>query len=157
MTVASMADEHDMAAWVNKALSAKATGREYPFVVVQKDTGEVVGSTRFLDIDNSNQSLEIGSTWLTPAVWRSAVNTECKYLLFKHCFETLRLLRVQLKTDARNLRSQRAIERIGGVREGVLRKHRVLPDGFVRDSVYFSIVDDEWPNVKQRLESYLLA
>jgi RimJ/RimL family protein N-acetyltransferase len=88
-------------------------------------------------------------------VWRTAVNTECKYLLLRHCFETLGMIRVQLKTDARNLRSQRAIERLGAVREGVLRHHRVLPDGYLRDSVYYSILSGEWPAVRARLEGLL--
>ncbi|WAH37266.1 GNAT family N-acetyltransferase [Alicyclobacillus dauci] len=142
----------DMVSLVKDALSAYAAGEEVPFVVTDKATDTIVGSTRFLDISERNRQLEIGWTWLNPRVWRTPVNTECKYLLLKVCFEDLKLLRVQIKTDARNVRSQRAIERIGGVREGVLRKHRILHDGYVRDSVYYSILDDEWPQVKERLE-----
>lgn len=145
----------DMVQLVNDALQGKAAGSEFPFVIVSRETGELIGSTRFLDISEANRNLEIGWTWLTPSVWRTRVNTECKFLLLRLCFEQLGLLRVQLKTDGRNVRSQQAIARIGGVREGVLRKHRILPDGFIRDSVYFSIVDEEWPAVKARLLSML--
>ncbi|WP_025679662.1 GNAT family N-acetyltransferase [Paenibacillus massiliensis] len=127
-----------------------------PFVIVEQDTQRIVGSTRLYDISAQHRSLEIGSTWLTPAVWRSSVNTECKYLLLKHSFEALDMIRVQLKTDSRNVRSQAAIERIGATREGVFRNHLTLPNGYVRDSVYFSILDREWPEVKARLE-YMLG
>ncbi|KPV42332.1 GNAT family N-acetyltransferase [Alicyclobacillus ferrooxydans] len=142
-------------ALVRDALAAKAAGTEFPFVIIDQATNRVVGSTRFLDISRVNKSLEIGWTWLSPDVWRTSINTECKYLLLKYCFETLNTIRVQLKTDLRNVRSQTAIERIGGVKEGVLRKHRILADGYIRDSVYYSIVDSEWPTVKERLELML--
>lgn len=145
----------DMEEIVEGALAQMVTGAELPFSIVDQMSGKIVGSTRFLDISPANRSLEIGWTWLTPEVWRTRINTECKYLLLKHCFETLGTIRVQLKTDSRNLRSQAAMERIGAIREGVLRKHRILPDGYIRDSVYFSIVDDEWPKVKARLEAML--
>lgn len=130
-------------------------GTEYPFVIIDKEDGRIVGATRFLDIDPGNRSLEIGGTWLTPHLWRTRINTECKYLLLRHCFEHAGTIRVQLKTDSRNVRSQRAIERIGGVKEAVLRRHRVLADGYIRDSVYYSILDTEWPEVKIRLETML--
>lgn len=145
----------DMRRLVSGALSARATGAEFPFVIIDQESDNIVGSTRFLDISVPNRHLEIGWTWLVPTVWRTRINTECKYLLLKHCFETLRTIRVQLKTDGRNVRSQQAIERIGAVKEGVLRKHRVMPDGYIRDSVYFSVIDDEWSSVKERLESML--
>jgi RimJ/RimL family protein N-acetyltransferase len=133
-------------------LKALGNAGAVPFVIKERASGKLLGSTRFFDISAQNRGLEIGSTWLTPAVWRTAINTECKYLLLKHCFETLGTIRVQLKTDSRNLRSQRAIERLGAVKEGVLRNHMILPDGYVRDSVYYSILDREWPSVKSRLE-----
>jgi len=114
-----------------------------------------VGSTRFLNISIQNRNLEIGSTWLSPTVWRTRINTECKYLLLKHCFETLGTIRVQLKTDSRNVRSQRSIERLGAVKEGVLRNHMIMPDGYLRDSVVYSIIDKEWVQVKNKLESML--
>ena len=145
----------EMKANVDSALTQKDLGAEFPFCIVDLASGKIVGSTRFLDISVANRSLEIGYTWLTPDVWRSRINTECKYLLLKHCFETVGTVRVQLKTDSRNLRSQAAIERIGGVREGVLRKHRILWDGYIRDSVYYSVVEDEWPRVKANLEAML--
>jgi RimJ/RimL family protein N-acetyltransferase len=127
-----------------------------PFVIIDKESQKIVGSTRFYDISVPNKGLEIGSTWLTPAMWRTSVNTECKYLLLKHCFETIGTIRVQFKTDSRNIRSQRAIERLGAVKEGVLRNHMILPDDYVRDSVYYSIIDREWPVVKLRLERFIV-
>ncbi|TWT25817.1 GNAT family N-acetyltransferase [Planomicrobium sp. CPCC 101110] len=145
----------DMKRLVEKALQAKEQGTEFPFVIFDKILGKIVGSTRFLDISVHDKSLEVGWTWLSPVVWKTQVNTECKYLLLKHCFEALRAIRVQIKTDGRNIRSQQAIERLGAVKEGVLRQHRILPDGFVRDSVYYSILDGEWPKVRDRLESML--
>jgi RimJ/RimL family protein N-acetyltransferase len=145
----------DMKRLVDEALQAKADGTQFPFVTVDQTSGKIVGSTRFLDISQANRSLEIGWTWLSPTVWRTRVNTECKYLLLKHCFETLGTLRVQLKTDGRNVRSQRAIERLGAVKEGVLRRSRIMHDGYVRDSVYYSVLDQEWEFVKDRLESLL--
>jgi RimJ/RimL family protein N-acetyltransferase len=117
----------------------------------------VLGSTRLFDLSDANRSVEIGWTWLTPAVWRTRVNTECKMLLLTHAFETMGAIRVQLKTDSRNVRSREAIERIGGVFEGILRSHRIMPDGYLRDSVYYSILDKEWPVVKRRLEAMLAA
>jgi RimJ/RimL family protein N-acetyltransferase len=145
----------DMERMVTEALAAKEKGTELPFVVEDQESGRVVGSTRFLDIQTAHRQLEIGWTWYTPDVWRTRINTECKYLLLSYCFEELALVRVQLKTDGRNKRSQRAIERIGGVKEGVLRRHRILPDGYIRDSVYYSVIAEEWPGVKQRLEAML--
>lgn len=124
-------------------------------MIIDQATNQVVGSTRFLDISSQHRQLEIGSTWLTPSVWRTRMNTECKYLLLKHCFEVLETIRVQIKTDRRNVQSQRAIERLGAVKEGVLRRHRILPDGYVRDTVYYSVIDEEWPAVKARLEAFL--
>ncbi|MGP4081828.1 GNAT family N-acetyltransferase [Pseudalkalibacillus sp. R45] len=145
----------EMKKLVQQALTAKKKGTEFPFVIYDHVQQKLVGSTRFLDISEKDKHLEIGWTWLTPSVWRSSVNTECKYLLLRHCFEELETIRVQLKTDGRNKRSQAAIERIGGVREGVLRKSRMTYTGYVRDTVYFSILESEWPNVKKKLEEKL--
>lgn len=147
----------DMELLVDKALTAQEKGQEFPFVIHDQATDRIVGSTRFLDISILNRSLEIGWTWLSPEVWRTRINTEAKYLLLTHCFETLGTIRVQLKTDARNIRSQQAIERIGATKEGILRKHRIMHDGFVRDSVYYSVIFEEWTSVKQRLETLLLT
>jgi len=145
----------DMRHSIDAALAAQEVGAELPFTVCERDTGRIVGSTRFMDIALPHRGLEIGATWYAPDVWRTRVNTECKFLLLRHAFESLGMLRVCLKTDARNTRSQAAIARIGGVREGVLRSHRILPDGYVRDTVYFSILAAEWPAVKQILEHAL--
>jgi RimJ/RimL family protein N-acetyltransferase len=145
----------DMACWVDGALAEWESGKSLPFVIEDLETDRIVGSTRLLDYDAANRGIEIGFTWLNPEAWRTRINTECKYLLLGHCFDTLGMIRVQLKTDARNVQSQAAIERIGGVREGVLRHHRIMPDGYLRDSVYFSILAEDWPAVKARLEHFL--
>jgi RimJ/RimL family protein N-acetyltransferase len=123
-----------------------------PFAIVLRASGRAVGSTRYIDIRRAHRGLEIGWTWIGREWQRTAVNSECKRLLLEHAFEVLGALRVQLKTDARNTRSQRAIERLGAKREGVLRAHMVLADGFVRDSVMYSVIAAEWPSVKQGLE-----
>ena len=145
----------DVAAWVEQALANAASGAEMPFVTIERASGTIIGSTRFMDIRPEHRAVEIGSTWLGRAWWRSAVNSEAKYLMLRHLFEALGCQRVCLKTDLLNLRSQRAIERLGAVREGVLRKHLIVWDGRVRDTVYYSILDDEWPEVKGRLEAGL--
>ncbi len=145
-----------MDTWLNNALEAQRLGKEVPFVIIQLATGEVVGSTRYLTITPHDRGLEIGGTWLAQAVRRTPVNTECKYLLLRHAFETLEAIRVQFKTDSRNLTSQRAIERLGGIKEGVLRNHMILPDGYYRHSVYYSILDTEWTTVKAKLEDKML-
>ncbi|HEV8599127.1 MAG TPA: GNAT family protein [Gemmatimonadales bacterium] len=145
----------DMQAWIRAALASAASGEQIPFAIVALANDRAVGSTRFLEIRREDRALEIGWTWLATPVQRSAVNTECKLLLLRHAFEALGALRVQFKTDRRNLRSQRALERLGAVKEGILRKQRINHDGFVRDAVYYSIVDDEWPDVKARLQQRL--
>ncbi|MED1949378.1 GNAT family protein [Brevibacillus centrosporus] len=145
----------DAVSFVETAMRNEEEGIELPFAIIGREDGKVIGSTRFLNIARKDRGLEIGFTWLTPSVWKSAINTECKYLLMRHCFEQLGCIRVQLKTDSRNLNSQRAIARIGGVREGVLRNHMILPDGYVRDSVYFSITNTEWKNVQEKLHLLL--
>lgn len=147
----------DMEQLVKKALAGRERGTEFPFAIIDRETDKIVGSTRFLDISIPNRGLEIGWTWLSPEVWRTSVNTECKLLLLTYCFEQLKAIRVQLKTDERNTRSQNAIARIGATREGTLRNHRILPDGHYRHSVYFSILDSEWPAVKEKLTGYLRA
>ena len=147
--------EADMANWVQDILSRAEKGTDLPFVAIQLASGRVAGATRYLNIMPKDRGLEIGGTWYGPEFQRTAVNTECKYLLLQHAFETLECIRVQLKTDQRNERSQKAIERIGAVKEGVLRNHMILPDGRYRHSVFYSILDSEWPQVKQRLEQML--
>lgn len=145
----------DMRSWVLDILARAARGTDLPFVAVQLASGRVAGATRYLNIVPQDRGLEIGGTWYGPEFQRTVVNTECKYLLLQHAFETLGCIRVQLKTDQRNERSQRAIERIGAVKEGVLRNHMILPDGRYRNSVFYSILDTEWVEVRKRLEDMM--
>ncbi|AWZ08127.1 MULTISPECIES: GNAT family protein [unclassified Streptomyces] len=130
-------------------------GDYLPFAVIHLETGRAIGWTTYLDISPANERLEIGWTWYGRAHWRSAVNTETKLLLLTHAFEDLGMGRVQLKTDHLNTRSQAAIARLGARREGVLRRHRRRPDGTWRDSVYFSLLAEEWPEAKTRLSARL--
>ncbi|MCY8201974.1 GNAT family N-acetyltransferase [Bacillus subtilis] len=144
-----------MEAFVEEALQTKETGTEFPFVIIHRKTGKMVGTTRFLYMSSASRSLEIGWTWFHPSVWGTSVNTECKYLLLQYCFEQLKTIRVQFKTDERNIRSQKAIERLGAVKEGILRNQMIRKDGTFRNSVFYSIIDSEWPSVKQHLEQRL--
>ncbi|TNJ61934.1 GNAT family N-acetyltransferase [Paenibacillus hemerocallicola] len=145
----------DMTHHVVEALQDQEQGTEVPFVVYDKQTGQVVGMTRLLNIAAEHRSLEIGWTWYSSKVWRTRVNTECKFLLLSYCFEVKRTIRVQFRVDSRNTRSNEAVARIGGTKEGVLRKDRTLYDGYVRDTVVYSILDEEWPAVKQKLQTIL--
>ena len=155
MVYGKMENVEDMRGWVADILVRAAKGTDLPFVAVHLASGRVAGATRYLNIMPNDRGLEVGGTWYGLDFQRTIVNTECKYLLFKHAFETLGAIRLQLKTDSRNERSQRAIERIGAVTEGVLRNHMILPDGIIRHSVYYSILDTEWEGVKKRLEERL--
>ncbi|MBL9188130.1 MAG: GNAT family N-acetyltransferase [Opitutaceae bacterium] len=139
-------------AWCAKLGAMQARGEAVAFAIVDTARGEAVGGTVLFDHAEEHKRVEIGYTWLARTAWRTAINTEAKFLLLRHAFETLGLNRVQLKTDARNARSQAAIARLGAVREGVWRSHMILPDGWVRDSVVFSILAAEWPAVKSKLE-----
>ncbi len=143
----------EMRLWVLEILERQARGTDMAFAVVFQADGKAIGATRYLDIRPEHRGLEIGGTWYGVAYQRTAVNTEAKYLLLQHAFETLGCVRVQFKTDLRNARSQRALSRIGAVQEGILRNHIITPEGHIRDSVYFSIIDREWPAVKVRLEA----
>jgi RimJ/RimL family protein N-acetyltransferase len=143
-------------AFIRDARELTARGQCVAFAQVWSATGAAIGSTRYLDIRPKDRHVEIGSTFLGRAYWRTPANTEAKYLLLRHAFESLGCVRVTLKTDGRNTRSQAAIERLGAVREGVLRKHMNVR-GYQRDTVYFSILEDEWPAVKARLEARLTA
>jgi RimJ/RimL family protein N-acetyltransferase len=147
--------EADMRRWVLDILERGKKGTDLPFVPIHLDSGRVAGATRYLNIMPNDRGLEIGGTWYGLDFQRTAVNTECKYLLLKHAFEDLKCIRVQLKTDSLNERSQKAIERIGAKKEGVLRNHMILPDGRQRHSVFYSIIDTEWVDVKSRLEGML--
>jgi RimJ/RimL family protein N-acetyltransferase len=149
--------ETKMGEWVRDLLGRAARGTDLPFAVIHLDSGKAIGSTRYMDIQPQHRGLEIGGTWYGAAYQRTAVNTECKLLLLTHAFEALGCVRVQLKTDSRNERSQRAIERLGAVREGVLRDHMLMPDGYRRSSVYYSVLQAEWPGVKARLQARLLG
>ena len=141
--------------WVEEALMLQEKGIHFTFVICDAATSKPVGSTRYLNIRQRDRGLEIGYTWMAKHAQRTAANTEAKLLLLSHAFEQLEMLRVELKTDARNTRSQAAIARLGATREGTFRRHMIVRDGFVRDSVYFSIIDAEWPMVKAGLQSKL--
>ena len=123
------------------------------FATIERSSGRAIGSTRFMNIDRANRRVEIGSTWIAPAWQRTPVNTEAKYLMLRHAFEVWGCIRVELKTDALNQKSRTAILRIGAKEEGTLRRHLLTWTGRVRDTVYFSILDNEWPEVKLQLES----
>jgi len=152
MLYGDMTTEADMRNWVLDIMSRGQQGTDLPFAVIDLASGRVAGATRYLNIMPKDRGLEIGGTWYGTDFQRTAINTECKYLLMTHAFETLHAIRVQLKTDSRNERSQKAIERIGAKKEGVLRNHMILPDGYIRHSVFYSILDTEWAGVKKNLE-----
>jgi RimJ/RimL family protein N-acetyltransferase len=148
----SMKTPEDFEQFVTKILEEEKSGLSVPFATVERSSGRVIGSTRFMNIDRVNRRVEIGSNWIAPAWQRTAVNTEAKYLMLKHAFEVWGCVRVELKTDALNQQSRNAILRLGAKEEGTLRKHWLTWTGRIRDSVYFSILDAEWPEVKARLE-----
>ena len=141
--------------WIDAALAEHRTGAQIPFATIRLADNRAVGSTRYLTIRREHRGLEIGWTWLATDAQRTPLNTECKLLLLTHAFEQLGALRVEFKTDLRNEKSQKALERIGASREGVFRRHMILWDGHIRDSVYYAITDRDWPNVKQRLTQML--
>ena len=151
----SLATPADMRAYIETALTWQAQGTALPFAIVARATGQVVGSTRYANIERADRRLEIGWTWIARAAQRTPVNTEAKYLLLRHAFEVLGCNRVEFKTDVLNERSRAALLRIGAKQEGVLRSHMITASGRVRDSVYFSIVAAEWPAVKVGLEAKL--
>lgn len=141
----------EMQAYVEEALAEQQGGTALPFATVEQASGQVVGSTRFANASHEHRRVEIGWTWIAPAWQRSAVNTEAKFLMLRHAFERMEARRVEFKTSTLNERSRRAMRRLGATEEGVLRQHMIRPDGTSRDSVYFSVLDDEWPAVKSRL------
>ncbi len=143
--------------YIDNALKRSDGSLELAFAVLLKAENRCVGMTRYLNIDEAHKRLEIGSTWYEPSVWGGPVNPECKLLLMRHAFETLKFHRVEYKTDARNARSRAAILKLGATQEGIFRKHMIMADGHVRDSVYFSIVDTDWLSVKADLEKRLAA
>ncbi len=145
----------DMRRFIEDALRARDSGTALPFATVDLATDQIVGSTRYLNIDLANRRVEIGATFVTPQWQRTRANTEAKYLMLRYAFGQLGCIRVELKTDALNERSRRAILRLGAKEEGTLRQHMIVTGGRVRDTVYFSIIDREWPDVKARLEAKL--
>jgi RimJ/RimL family protein N-acetyltransferase len=147
----------EMESYVETALQEFARGVALPFAVVEKPTGRVIGSTRYGNIDCTHRRVEIGWTWIAPAWQRTGINTEAKYLLLRHAFETLGCIRVELKTDSLNEKSRNAIRRIGAIEEGTFRNHMITASGRVRHTVYYSVVDSEWTGVKLRLESMLAS
>jgi RimJ/RimL family protein N-acetyltransferase len=151
----AMKTQEDFQTLIDKAFAEQGRGESVVFATVERTSGQTIGSTRFMNIDRANRRVEIGSTWIAPAWQRTAVNTEAKYLMLRHAFEVWGCMRVELKTDALNQKSRNAILRIGAKEEGTLRRHLVTWTGRVRDTVYFSILGDEWANVKSALESRL--
>lgn len=141
--------EIEMEKHVSKKIQLRNQMKALPFVVVLKETNEIIGTTSIYEIKLSQKSCEIGATWYASDFLGTFVNLECKYLLLKYCFEELKMIRVQFKTDERNVRSQKAIERLGAIKEGILRKERILENGYIRNAVIYSITDDDWKKVKQ--------
>lgn len=137
------------------ALAEREKGNQYPFVIRHKKTNKLIGSTRFFEIYPSDKKLEIGWTWIIKEYWGTTINLECKLLLLTFCFETLQLNRVQLKTKDTNLRSRKAIEKIGGAFEGILRKDKIQSDGSTRNAAYYSILDNEWIVAKEKIENQI--
>jgi RimJ/RimL family protein N-acetyltransferase len=149
--------KEEMAAYIETALKEQERGISLPFAQVEKATGRAIGSTRYGNIDRTHHRVEIGWTWVGREWQRTAVNTEAKFLLLRHAFETLGCIRVELKTDSLNEKSRAAILRIGAREEGIFRNHMITASGRIRHSVYYSILDSEWPTVKARLETKLNA
>jgi N-acetyltransferase len=145
----------DMREYIDLALTERANGVSMPFAQIERASGRVIGSTRYMNIDKTHRRLEIGATWIAPAWQRTATNTESKFLLLRHAFEDLGCMRVELKTDSLNERSRAAILRIGAKQEGIFRNHMITSTGRVRHTVYFSVIDSEWQAVKAGLERRL--
>ena len=146
----------EMRGYMESALKLQREGTTLPFVTIERSSGRIVGSTRFGNYDPANRRIEIGWTWVAPPWQRTAINTEAKFLMLSHAFEKLGCVRVELKTDVLNTPSRKAMLRIGATEEGVLRKHSLVWDGRYRDSIYYSVLDEEWAGVKQQLERMLI-
>ncbi|ATL45131.1 GNAT family N-acetyltransferase [Elizabethkingia sp. HX WHF] len=138
------------------AISERTAGNQYPFVIIHKDTNKIIGSTRLFEIYPADKKLEIGWTWITKDYWGTTINLECKLLLLTYCFETLKTNRVQLKTKDTNFRSRKAIEKIGGIFEGILRKDKIVSDGTTRNAAYYSILDDEWEQARTKIQKQIV-
>jgi RimJ/RimL family protein N-acetyltransferase len=154
-TLSVLRTQADMRDYVEAGLKLVRDGSGLPFVTIEQSSGRIVGSTRFGNYDPVNHRVEIGWTWIAPKWQRTAVNTEAKYLMLSHAFERLACVRVELKTDVLNEPSRRAMLRMGAKEEGVLRKHMLMSTGRYRDSIYYSVLDEEWPAVKARLETLM--
>jgi len=155
LTITIIPAPAEMEKYIETTLRAQADGQVLPFAIYHRGLGRAIGSTRYLNLRLKDRGVEIGGTWLAQPWQRTAVNTEAKYLLLRYAFESLGCLRVEFKTDVFNERSRRAIERIGGKQEGIFRKHMIMPNGRIRDSVYYSVIEEEWPAIKTRLEDRL--
>jgi RimJ/RimL family protein N-acetyltransferase len=155
LTVTSIQSADDMRRYVREALDQAKRGDSLPFATIERSSGRVAGSTRFGNVDRTNRRVEIGWTWLGREFQRTGINTEAKYLMLKHAFETLGCIRVELKTDVLNQQSRTAILRIGAKEEGILRSHMITETGRVRDSVYYSILAEEWPATRDWFEERL--
>jgi N-acetyltransferase len=145
----------EMTAYIDRALKDQAGGVSLPFATIDRASGKTIGSTRYMNVEPAHRRVEIGATWIAGPWQRTAINTEAKYQMLRYAFETLGCIRVEFKTDVLNRRSRNAIQRIGAMEEGIFRRHIVTWSGRVRDSVYFSVVDREWPRVKAALEARL--
>jgi len=156
-TVTVVPDRSTVASYIGDALLGQTLGRELPFIIVRKTSGAVVGTTRFYDIHPTDQRVAIGYTWLSKSAQRTAINTESKFLMLAYAFEQWRFIRVEFITDVLNDQSRAAILRLGAKQEGILRNHMMMPNGRIRDSVCFSIIASEWPEVKARLVGKLGA
>ena len=156
-TLGHVRTREEMRAYLEVALNGRTEGTTLPFAILAQPSGQVVGSTRFGNIDRENRRVEIGWTWIGRRWQRTAVNTEIKYLMLRHAFESLGCVRVEFKTDTLNQTSRRAILRLGAKEEGILRRHMITDGGRIRDTVYYSIIDGEWAEVKARLEAKLAA
>ncbi|HDR9154959.1 GNAT family N-acetyltransferase [Burkholderia ubonensis] len=155
LKVTVVPDERTVDAYLDTALQGRAAGTVMPFAIVERASGRVIGSTRFWKIDRNNRRLEIGHTWLSASAQRTRANTEAKWLLLAYAFDTLQCVRVQFTTDELNEKSRAAILRLGAKQEGIVRHERIMPDGRKRNSVRFSIIDDEWPAIRDRLKAKL--
>ena len=153
--VTSIPKPEGTAAYVAQALAELDAGVSMPFVTIDRASGKAVGSTRYMNIEAPHRRLEIGTTWIGKSFQRTAINTEAKYLMLRHAFEILHCIAVDLRTHEKNVQSRAAIERLGAKLDGLLRNHRIMPDGSLRNTATYSIIDTEWPEVKARLEARL--
>lgn len=155
MFYGNMNEREHMETFITNAIRLREAGTDLPFAVIDKASGRAIGSTRYRDICMKHMKLEIGGTWYAPEYQRSGINLESKYLLLRHAFETFGILRVQFKTDVRNGQSRRSLEKMGATQEGILRRSAIMPDGVIRDTAIYSILDTEWGIVKQGIEARL--